>query len=656
MYTIPWDPNPGSILASNDGGATWTESKLTFKVGGNMPGRGIGERLVVDPNSPNILYFGARSGNGLWKSTEAGVTWAKVSNFPSMGTYVQDASNEYSADPVGLAWITFDSSSSSSGQATKRIFVGVGSAVSGQPLANNLPHKGVISPSQGLLYVTFNNNAGPYDGTLGTVQKYNIATGVCTDITPQAFGLQRKRPVLRPDGTIFRSIDSGATWSPLWAWAAYPNINRYYKYDVSLAPWIGVVQSGDTKQIGQMIESLAIDPFDSNHWLYGTGLTIYGGRDLTNWDTVHNVTLKSLADGIEESAVQALISPSTGFRLIRSSGMYDVEGSVQNSLDTVPTTKFTGPLWGGVTSLDWAGQVPATIFRIGNDGGNANGKQVAISTNSCSSWAIDNGGELFDFGPRVAWDYAVGGKAAISAQGNGVLWVTSTNGTLVSRFTNTFAVVSTLPSSGVQIASDKVNNAVFYAASGNKFYLSKDFAVTFAATSATLGSSTSAKGITVNVKTTGDVWVSTDVGLFHTVNNGTTFTQISGFTVAYSVSTGAPKTTGGYPSVFVFGTYNSNPGLWRSDDQGSTWNRLDDAAHGFGSQEANYVCGDRNSWGRVYVGTNGRGIFYGDDNGSTSTVSVSLDNMLWESSQTTPVDHHHHQVFVYNYLFINNPH
>ncbi|KIO29295.1 carbohydrate-binding module family 1 protein, partial [Tulasnella calospora MUT 4182] len=161
-----------------------------------------------------------------------------------------------------------------------------------------------------------------------------------------------------------------------------------------------------------------------------------------------------------------------------------------------------------------------------------------------------------------------------------------------------------------------------------------DFAVTFTASSATLGSSTSTKGITVNVKATGDVWVSTDVGLFHTVNNGTTFTQITGFTNTYSLSTGAPKTTGGYPSVFAFGTYNGTPGLWRSDDQGSTWTRLDDAAHGFGSQEANYVCGDQRAWGRLYVGTNGRGIFYGDDNGSTSTTTTKASSTTTSSSST----------------------
>jgi xyloglucan-specific exo-beta-1,4-glucanase len=37
-----------------------------------------------------------------------------------------------------------------------------------------------------------------------------------------------------------------------------------------------------------------------------------GGHDLLNWDTTHNVTLKSLAAGIEETSVQGLISPPSG--------------------------------------------------------------------------------------------------------------------------------------------------------------------------------------------------------------------------------------------------------------------------------------------------------------------------------------------------------
>lgn len=50
-YTNSWDSNNGNILKSTDQGNTWVAHPLPFKVGGNMPGRGLGERLVIDPNN-----------------------------------------------------------------------------------------------------------------------------------------------------------------------------------------------------------------------------------------------------------------------------------------------------------------------------------------------------------------------------------------------------------------------------------------------------------------------------------------------------------------------------------------------------------------------------------------------------------------------------
>ena len=41
MYTNSWDPNNGQILISTDRGSTFTPSPLSFKIGGNMPGRGM---------------------------------------------------------------------------------------------------------------------------------------------------------------------------------------------------------------------------------------------------------------------------------------------------------------------------------------------------------------------------------------------------------------------------------------------------------------------------------------------------------------------------------------------------------------------------------------------------------------------------------------
>lgn len=109
--------------------------------------------------------------------------------------------------------------------------------------------------------------------------------------------------------------------------------------------------------------------------------------------------------------------------------------------------------------------------------------------------------------------------------------MTST-GALVSRYTNTFANVPTLPT-GAAIASDKRNNSVFYGGSAGAFYVSTNLGVTFAKT-ASLGSSTTIHQIRVNPTIAGDVWATTDTGLFHSLDYGTTFTKTSGVTAGYA--------------------------------------------------------------------------------------------------------------------------
>ncbi|KAK0246051.1 hypothetical protein EDD85DRAFT_944431 [Armillaria nabsnona] len=646
MYTNSWDPDNGHILVSEDYGESFTQVDLPFKVGGNMPGRGVGERLAVDPNSNNILFFGARSGNGLYKSTDHGSTWTQVGSLPDVGTYVVDATDTsgINSDPLGIAFVTFDSTSGSSGSPTPRIFVGVASngtdnifvsedagdtwtAVAGQQ-QTYFPHKGVLSPAEGLLYVSYSDGTGPYDGTLGAVHKYDIANATWTDITPVSgsdlsfgFGglaVDVKNPgtlmvaalnLWWPDGQIYRSSDSGATWSTFWTWGAYPEINKDYSYTDGLAPWLGVDYVDTTlgdKQIGWMMEALSIDPFDSDHFLYGTGATIYGSRDLTLWDSVHNISLSSMADGIEETSVQALISPPGGPSLI--SGVGDIQGFVHTDLDT-PTTSFSSPVWTTVVDLDYAGNVPTTIVRLGN-GDSSTGKQVAISTDSGATWSQDSG----------AADNVSGGKIAISADGNTVLWRTSSNDILVSQNTSAFTPVSTLPASAV-IASDKTDNSVFYGASSSSFYISKDTGSTFSAVG-TLGNSTSPVKIVVNPDVAGDVWVSTDVGLFHSTDYGSTFTAIEGVTQAWAIALGAAATDGGSPAVFAAANIGG-VGYYRSDDEGATWIQINDLSLGFGSVSANVMAADPRVYGRVYIGTNGRGIFYGDVSSTSGTPTSS---------------------------------
>ncbi|KAJ7900056.1 hypothetical protein B0H14DRAFT_2672091 [Mycena olivaceomarginata] len=660
-YTNSFDPNNGNILISTDYGATFTASPLPFKVGGNMPGRGmVRERLVVDPNSNGILFFGAASGKGLWKSTNFGATWAQVTSFPSVGTYAPDPSDStgYNSALIGIAWVTFDSTSGTAGSPTPRIFVGVAnqgssnifvstnggstwSAVAGQN-TTYLPHKGVLSPTEKVLYISYSNGAGPYDGTLGSVFKYNLTSSVWTDITPATgsdlyFGFGGVAVDLKtpgtimvaalnswwPDGQIYRSTNGGASWTPLWSWLSYPTMNKFYSYSDSLAPWLGpnfVDGTPGDLQIGWMMEALVIDPFDSNHWLYGTGATIYGGHNLKNWDTTHNVSISSLADGIEETSVQGLISPPTGPPLISALG--DIQGFVHNSVTTAPSVVWTNPKWSTTADLDFAGNVPNSIVRIGT-GDSTSGKQVALSNDGGQTWSQDFG----------AADNVQGGKVALSANADTVLWRTNGQGVLVSQFTNPFTAVSSLPATAA-IASDKLNNSVFYGANSNTFYLSTDGGKTFAAKQSVLGVSASPVKIVVNPKVSGDVWVSTDTGLFHSTNFGTSFTAIPGITAAWAIALGAPKTATSYPAIFAAAKIGT-VGYFRSDDAGVNWIQINDAAHGFGSASSNVISGDPRIYGRVYIGTNGRGIFYGDASGAAPPASTTASSTSATTTKST---------------------
>ena len=165
------DQQNGAILRSTDRGNTFQRTNLPFKSGGNMPGRSMGERLAIDPNRNSILYLGARSGNGLWRSTDFGVTWARVTSFPNPGNFISTAGDVYLGDNVGVVWVTFDRRTGTAGNATQTIYVGVADKANSIYRSTNggstwapvpfqptgfLAHHGVLSPN-GILYVSYSD-------------------------------------------------------------------------------------------------------------------------------------------------------------------------------------------------------------------------------------------------------------------------------------------------------------------------------------------------------------------------------------------------------------------------------------------------------------------------------------------------------------------
>ncbi|MDX3860132.1 cellulose binding domain-containing protein [Streptomyces europaeiscabiei] len=640
-YTNSWDPGNGAILRSSDRGASWQKTNLPFKLGGNMPGRGMGERLAVDPNRNSVLYLGAPSGKGLWRSTDSGVTWSQVTNFPNVGNYVADPSDTsgYSSDNQGIVWVTFDETTGTSQNATRTLYVGVAdkdnavyrstdagatwSRVAGQP-TGYLAHKGVLDATNGHLYLSYSDKGGPYDGGKGQLWRYATATGSWTNISPVAeadtyYGfsgltVDRQDPgtVMAtaysswwPDTQIFRSTDSGATWTKAWDYTSYPNRANRFTMDVSSSPWLtwGANPSPpeQTPKLGWMTEALEIDPFNSSRMMYGTGATIYGTENLGNWDSGGQFAIKPMVQGLEETAVNDLASPPSGAPLLSALG--DIGGFRHTDLTKVPSMMFTQPNFTTTTSLDYAESNPNTVVRVGNLD---SGPHIAFSTDNGANW----------FAGTDPSGVSGGGTVAAAADGSRFVWSPAGTGVrYATGFGNSWSASSGIPADAI-VESDRVDPKTFYGFKSGKFYVSTDGGATFTASNATNLPSGDSVRFKALPGAKGDVWLAGGAadgayGLWHSTDGGATWTKLPGVEQADTIGFGKAAAGASYQTLYTSARIGGVRGIFRSTDKGATWTRINDDAHQWGWTGA-AITGDPRVYGRVYVSTNGRGVVYGD--------------------------------------------
>ena len=633
----------GAILRSTDRGNTWSRTPLPFKLGANEPGRGSGERLMVDPNFPSLIYFGTRR-DGLWQSSDHGATWVRVPHFPDLpddsAKHVQKPGGPYNplAHAVGIAWVRLDRSAGKPGAPTPVIYIGIsrtGESVfqsidagkTWSPLPNQptaFRPTGAAIANDSTLYITYGDGPGPFNMGDGAVWKFAPAHATWTCITPEKPNIPTKTfgyagicldPHIpdsvfvstwsrQPDpDEIYHSTNAGKTWRPIM-----PNAT----WDHSSAPYTATMKH-------HWLSDLEIDPFNRDRLVFNTGYGLWASTNLSSAEPADGrpVNWAFFNNGLEETVPLALISPPVGAHLI--SGVGDIDGFVHEDLSiSPPNGRFSAPGYKNTEWLDYAALKPATIVRSGTTYRHDR-IHAAMSDDSGITWSAlatepphPNDPHPFTTGP-----------VSISADGKTITWTPLGSAPFFTDDRGQTWRQSTLPPN-VHIVGDRVEPKIFYAYDPAKgaLHVSRDNGISFETTQTGLATPPTRQfggpqygDLAATPNCPGEAWLATSTLLYRFTDYGRKITLFPKLSHVGAIGFGKAAPGSNYPAIFITATLDGVHGIMRSDDAGVTWIRVTDASHQFGS--ASRLTGDPRVYGRVYFCTGGRGIIYGERTAET---------------------------------------
>lgn len=613
----------GAILRSRDRGATFERTVLPFRLGGNEQGRGNGERLAVDPRDGDVLLFATRA-HGLWRSDDGGVHWAEVPGFPAVAkTRAAWAKGWRDEMPIGIAFVVFDADSGGADAATRTVYAGVSTrgpsvyrsrdggrtwdALPGQP--TGLRPSRMVRDARGRWLLSYGDEPGPNHMADGAVYRFDPAAGSWTDITPLprtpgtpsgygwgAVAVDATDPDVivastfrryRPRDELFRSTDGGRSWTAVF---------ERSRFDHAAAPWT-------RDATPHWMADLEIDPHDPDRIWFVTGYGAWAAHNARAFDRGETMQWEFPQAGFEETVPLALLSPTRGAHLV--SGLGDVDGFVHDDLD-VAQQRFGGVRFSNTESLALAALSPARMVRSGYFHDRPEG---AVR----GAWSVD-GGRCWTVFASEPPEGDGAGRIALSADGERAIWHprNARHHWLGDARGVQWRRVRDLPPAAV-VAADPVMPERFYGfdSADGRLLVSGDGGASFApawtlarAAGATRAELHPAPG------RSGEGWLAAGThGLWRWAMDGAE--RIEGVEDARSLGLGAPAQAGGMPVLFLHGRVAGVTGLHRSDDAGASWRRIDHDAMRFGGI-MRHVTGDPRLHGRVYFGTEGRGIWYGD--------------------------------------------
>lgn len=640
VVAVGGDENPGEgnafattgrVLRSADGGRTWQRGATPFFVSGNENHRQRSERLVFDPAKPGHVLLGTRR-QGLWSSIDGGASFTQIST-----TQIPvGVANRPDQDHAGVSFVSFDASTPGrayAGVAGDGVYRSDDGGASWRRIASvsgpgQVPFEGTVTA--GRLLVAVNTIDGDEPGRL---RLYDPATNAFTDMQPgkssawaAAVDPTNPQHVVAADeavrsGHLWRSLDGGKKWDTFDV-----------AIDAAEVPWLGRTDLAGYMSIGRLV----FDPKSPGRLWFAEGMGVWRTDDFSTVSAPSTITWHLDSRGIEELVVADVVTPPGNAPITVAA---DRQGFRSTSLSDYPPKPLVDQRFAGGTDLDYSGRNPNVLVWIGAEYNvyweNRRVARGAISTDGGVTWKELANLTKNMFGGNVAvsatdpgnivwlpsyfinpFEYSDKGKGLFVTKNGGKSWQNKT----VDGKNNFHRLVWWL--SRQALASDKVEGGVFYLQNDSaEFYVSSDGGVSWkkAANSAPCGEFNACHvfgQIIASPGTAGEVWSSVgEGGLYRSRDRGATpWQKLSGADDVRVFGFGAPLATPGPNAVYVYGKANGDPvlGLWRSGDDGRTWQLIGHTPLGLYANVTT-INGDPDHPGRVYVGFGGNGVVYGEE-------------------------------------------
>ncbi|MEY3894786.1 MAG: hypothetical protein RLZZ214_305 [Verrucomicrobiota bacterium] len=424
LYMAVGNPNMSStargIYGSDNRGANWylVGASNTFTIQGNGSSRTHGERLAVDPNDPNCLWYGSTT-SGLRKFTKSGGAWT--------ATQIPAASVPFGSTNTGISFVVCDKNSGST-----IVYAGVSDATLGGVYQttdrgttwSKVGGATILSPkraqltSNGTLYVTAGTTGVarlPRGGALTLLSTLPASQNyIAVAVDPNDAAGQKVFVASTSTTNISRSVDGGATWTTqttTFNEGPLTGTNHARKEPDGTSCLTGY-WFGNTA-------SMLVNPANSNELWLGDFFGVTRTRNAQNLGTNPGSWWYTLQKGQEETVVLSLKNAPSGAKLL--TGLSDVGGF--RYLDTtVRPSGAGGSSMGGSngTSLDfsegnpdhWVRATVAANQYSGTGAVSLNGGVTWVTFGQLDAKNISNsptaGWETFDVGPYLKKQQAAG--------------------------------------------------------------------------------------------------------------------------------------------------------------------------------------------------------------------------------------------------------